>query len=69
MAPKAGASSMPTTVNLKFPDACSPRLSVAVTLISNVPTWSLAGVPLKVRWVASNETQSGSGEPSARVAT
>ena len=63
-----GTSFVLATVSVKLPLACAPAASAAVTLISTRPTSPLAGVPLKVRVVASKASQVGSGEPSARVA-
>ncbi len=49
-------------------DAVPPRPSSTVTETSTVPTAAWPGVPAKVRVPGSNESHSGSGEPSARVA-
>ena len=48
-------------------DAADP--SVAVTFAESVPTSPFSGVPENVRVVASNDSQLGRADPSARVAT
>jgi len=49
-------------------DTLALEPSVAVTLMLSVPTSPLAGVPDKVRVLASKESHDGSALPSASVA-
>ena len=63
-----GASLVLATVSANVTLACAPARSVAVTRRLKAPTCSLAGVPLKVRVAALNESQLGKPLPLASVA-
>ena len=56
------------TARVKISLTLAPALSVAITLTSNLPTFPVLGVPLKVRVVELKFSQSGNLLPSAKVA-
>jgi len=63
-----GASLMFSTVSANVLLMLAPAASVAVTLTEIVPTSPFAGVPVKVRVVASKLSQAGRALPFASVA-
>ena len=59
-----GASFVLVTSRRKISETDVEPISVAVTLMSKVPTFSFFGVPVKLLVAGSNDSHLGSAEPS-----